>query len=150
MPFRTPLKSLLAAGFAATLLSAPVAAQQPSSLYQRLGGYDAVAAVSDDFLGRLAADPQFARFFGGHATDSMKKLRQHVVEFLCSATGGPCIYTGRDMKTSHAGLGITDRDWDVMTRHLGATFDRFMVPAKERDEVVAALVPLRKDIVDKP
>jgi hemoglobin len=145
-----PFRTLFAAGFAAALLSAPVAAQQPSSLYQRLGGYDAVAAVSDDFLGRLASDPQFARFFGGHSTDSMTKLRQHVVEFLCSATGGPCAYTGRDMKTSHAGLGITGSDWDRMTRHLGATFDRFMVPAKEREEVVAALVPLKKDIVDKP
>ena len=145
------IRTLFAAGLAAAVLAAPLSAQQPApSLYKRLGGYDAVAAVSDDFLGRLAADPQLARFFGGHATDSMKKLRQHVVDLLCMATGGPCVYTGRDMKTSHAGLGITERDWDVSVRHLGATFDKFSVPAKEREEVVAALVPLKKDIVEKP
>ena len=140
---------LLAAGLAAAVLSTSIPAQTAPTLYKRLGGYDAVAAVSDDFLGRLAGDPQLARFFGGHATDSMKKLRQHVVDLLCSATGGPCVYTGRDMKTSHAGLGITERDWDVSVRHLGATFDKFAVPAKEREEVVAALVPLKKDIVEK-
>ena len=108
-----------------------------------------MAAVSDDFLGRLAADPQFARFFGGHATDSMKKLRQHVVDLLCMSTGGPCVYTGRDMKTSHTGLGIMGRDWYASIRHLNGTFDKFAVPAKERDEVLAALGPLKKDIVEK-
>jgi hemoglobin len=144
------IRMLLAAGLAAAVLAAPAAAQTMAPpLYKRLGGYDAVAAVSDDFLGRLAADPQFARFFGGHSTDSMKKLRQHVVDLLCMATGGPCVYTGRDMKASHAGLGITERDWDVSVKHLGATFDKFQVPAKEREEVVAALVPLKKDIVEK-
>ena len=143
------LRMILAAGLGAALLCAPLHAQQAPSLYKRLGGYDAVAAVSDDFLGRLAADPQFARFFGGHATDSMKKLRQHVVDLLCASTGGPCVYTGRDMKTSHAGLGITERDWEASMRHLNGTFDGFAVPAKERDEVLAALGPLRKDIVEK-
>jgi hemoglobin len=144
------LRTLIVAGAAAIVLASPAMAQQAPSLYKRLGGYDAVAAVSDDFLGRLAADPLFARFFGGHSTDSMMKLRQHVVDLLCSATGGPCVYTGRDMKTSHAGLGITERDWDVSVRHLTGTFDKFAVPAKEREEVLAALGGLKKDIVEKP
>jgi hemoglobin len=143
------IRMLVAASLAAAALSTPLFAQQSATLYTRLGGYDAVAAVSDDFLGRLAADPQFARFFGGHATDSMKKLRQHVVDLLCMSTGGPCVYTGRDMKTSHTGLGIMGRDWDASIRHLNGTFDKFAVPAKERDEVLAALGPLKKDIVEK-
>jgi hemoglobin len=144
------IRMLVAASLAAAVLSAPLGAQQAApTLYKRLGGYDAVAAVSDDFLGRLAADPQFARFFGGHATDSMMKLRQHVVDLLCLSTGGPCVYTGRDMKTSHAGLRITERDWDASIRHLNGTLDRFAVPPKERDEVLAALRPLKKDIVEQ-
>src|SRR5262249_46946130 len=86
-------------------------AQQPRStertLYQRLGGYDAIAAVSDDFIARLAGDPQFARFFAGFSTDSKIRLRQHIVDQLCQAAGGPCFYVGRTMKASHVGLGIT-------------------------------------------
>ena len=143
-------RMLLAAGLATLVLSTSSFAQQAPTLYKRLGGYDAVAAVTDDFLGRLAGDPQFARFFAGHSTDSMKKLRQHVVDLLCASTGGPCVYTGRDMKTSHAGLGITGGEWDVSIRHLNGTFDKFSVPAREREEVLTALTPLRKDIVDKP
>jgi hypothetical protein len=68
---------------------------QGASLYKRLGGYDALAAVTDDFLGRLATDPQLGRFFKGVSTDSQKKIRQHIVDFLCGATGGACVYTGR-------------------------------------------------------
>lgn len=128
---------------------APAAAQAPS-LYKRLGGYDALAAVTDDFVGRLAGDPQISRFFVGHSTDSIKKIRQLVVDQLCAATGGPCIYIGRDMKTAHAGLGITEKDWDSSVKHLVATLDKFNVPTKEKDEVLGAISTLKKDIVEKP
>jgi len=129
----------------------PAAASQSApSLYKRLGGYDALAAVTDDFLQRLVGDPQFARFFGGHSTDSLKKIRQNIVDQLCAATGGPCVYIGRDMKTTHAGLGITEKDWEVTVRHLVATLDKFNVPAKEKDEVLGAVGSLKKDIVEKP
>ena len=134
----------------ALAVAAPTGAQQAPTLYKRLGGYDALAAVTDDFLGRLSTDTAFARFFGGHSTDSLKKLRQHVVDQLCVATGGPCIYLGRDTKTTHAGLGITERDWDISVKHLVATLDKFTVPAKEKDEVLAAVSGLKKDIVEKP
>ena len=66
---------------------APQATAQ-DSLYKRLGGYDALAAVSDDFIGRLATDPKEGRFFVGLSTDSKTRVRQHVVDFLCVATGG--------------------------------------------------------------
>lgn len=119
------------------------------SLYERLGGFDAIAAVADDFIGRLAASKQLGRFVVGLSDDSKKKLRQHFVEFLCNATGGPCIYMGRDMKTSHTGLGITEADWDESVKLLIETLDKFKVPQKEKDEVLAAVGSLKKDIVEK-
>jgi hemoglobin len=127
----------------------PQAAQAPKSLYQRLGGYDALAAVSDDFLGRLAADPSLGRFFVGLSSDSKVRVRQHIVDFLCVATGGPCKYTGRDMKTAHTGLNITEADWDQMVKLLGQTFDKFNVPEKERADVVGAVAGLKGDIVGR-
>jgi len=144
------IKTVLAAGLLALAVCGPVHAQQAPTPYKRLGGYDALAAVTDDFLGRLASDQQFGRFFVGHSADSIKRIRQLIVDQLCAATGGPCVYTGRDMKTAHAGLGITDKDWDGSVKLLVATLDKFSVPAKEKEEVLGAIGGLKKDIVDKP
>ena len=119
------------------------------SLYQRLGGYDAIAAVTQDFLGRLGNDPQLKRFFIGLSTDSKRKVRNHTVDFLCMATGGPCEYTGRDMETVHTGLNITDADWDISVKHLIATLDKFKVPAQERQEVLTAISSLKSKIVNR-
>lgn len=121
-----------------------------TSLYKRLGGYDALAAVSDDFLGRLASDKQLGRFFQGVSKAHVQSIRQHIVDFLCMATGGPCIYVGRDMKSTHTGLGITGADWDRMVVLLVQTFDKFGVPERERKDVLGALGGLKGDIVDKP
>lgn len=145
--------------FAISLFCASAAFAQPDkaammphekSLYQRLGGYDAIAAVTDDFVGKLITDKKFAKFFVGASNDSKKRIRQHIVDFLCAATGGPCVYTGRDMKTVHSGLMITKAEWDASVKHLVATLDKFKVPAKEKGEVLAAVGPLEKDIVEKP
>jgi hemoglobin len=146
------IKTTLVACIVACTLGAPAFAQQTPapSLYKRLGGYDALAAVTDDFLGRLSTDPGFSRFFVGHSTDSIKRIRQHVVDQLCAATGGLCVYTWCDMKTSHAGMGITEKDWDGSVKHLVATLDKFYVPAKEKDEVLTTVSTLKKDIVEKP
>lgn len=119
------------------------------TLYKRVGGYDAIAAVTDDFLGRLAADKQMSRFFVGVGADSLRKLRQHVVDQLCEATGGPCYYFGRSMKTVHAGLGITESDWQITVKHLMATLDKFKVPDKERNEILTMFAGLKNDIVEK-
>ena len=110
------LAGLLALAMVTFLAVSDGAQQKPKTLYERLGGYDAIAAVTDDFIGRLVADKQITRFFTGASTDSKKRIRQLVVDQICAATGGPCIYIGRSMKTSHEGLGITeDRnvDWVV-------------------------------------
>ena len=139
---------LLVVSWSASVHPAMAQAKE-KSLYERLGGYNAVAAVVDDFVGRLVADPQLARFFTGHSTDSRKRIRQHVVDQLCAATGGPCIYTGRDTKTTHAGLGITEADWNASAKHLVATLDKFKVPQKEKDELLAIVSTLKKDIVEK-
>jgi hemoglobin len=132
-----------------TAWAAPPQAAATDSLYKRLGGYDALAAVTDDFLDRLANDKSLGRFFVGQSADSLGKIRQHIVDFLCKATGGPCVYHGRDMKTSHAGLKITEKDWDIMVKHLNATLDKFKVPAKEQSEVQGAVAGLKADIVEE-
>ena len=119
------------------------------SLYKRLGGYDAIAAVTDDFIGRLAADPSLQKFFVGHSKDSIGRIRQLVVDQLCAATGGPCIYIGRDMKSSHQGMGISEADWNTAAGHLVATLDKFKVPAREKKEVLDAISSLKKDIVEQ-
>jgi len=122
---------------------------ETKSLYQRLGGYDALAAVSDDFITRLATNKLLGRFVVGLSDDSKKKLRQHFVEFLCNVTGGSCVYMGRDMKTSHKGLGISEEDWKESVKILVETLDKFKVPEKEKDEVLEAVGSLKKDIVEK-
>ena len=137
------------AGLAESVTAKNGPPQGKDSLYKRLGGYDAIDAVTTDFIGRLATDKQLGRFFVGLSDDSKKRVRQHVVDQLCAATGGPCAYLGRDMKTSHKGLGITESDWDVAIKHLLATLDHFKVPAQERNEIISALSPLKADIVEK-
>ena len=141
------LAMLFSMAIAAGIVQAQVKTVKP--LYQRLGGYDAIAAVVDDFVGRLATDPRFVKFFAGHSQDSIKKIRQHIVDQLCAATGGPCYYIGRDMKTAHAGLGITDDDWNASVVHLVATLDKFKVPQQEKDEVIGAIASMKDQIVEK-
>src|SRR5262249_13414197 len=119
------------------------------SLYKRLGGYDALAAVTDDFIGRLATDPKLGRFFVGLSNDSKTRIRQHVIDFLCMNTGGPCKYTGRDMQTAHTGLNITEEDWTISVKALGDTLSKFKVPAREQQEVINAIAPLKSQIVGR-
>jgi hemoglobin len=151
---RRVLAAALVLGMAAVLgIAAAQPAAQPSkakTLYERLGGYDAIAAVTDDFIGRMVGDPQLEPFFAGHSTDSLGRIRQQVVEQLCAATGGPCVYTGRDTKTAHAGLGISEGNWNAGVTHLVATLDKFKVPKAEKDELLAIASSLKKDIVEKP
>lgn len=131
------------------LLIANISFSQEKTLYQRLGGYDAIAAVVDDFVMQLATDPSLGAFFKGHSEDSIKKIRQHVIDFICNAAGGPCSYTGRDMKTSHKGLGITEAQWNKSVEYLKATLDKFKVTEKEQNELFAAVFSVKNDIVEK-
>jgi hemoglobin len=124
-------------------------AQDKKSLYARLGGYDAIALVVDDFITRLATDKRFEKFFTGFSDDSKKRLRQHILDQFCAAAGGPCVYTGREMRTVHKGLGITEADWDAAAKHLVAALDKYKVPEAEKNELLAFVVTQKKDIVEK-
>jgi hemoglobin len=131
-----------------TLLLVATKTYSQESLYKRLGGYDALAAVTDDFITRLATNKDISRFFVGLSDDSKGKIRQHIVDFLCNKTGGPCVYTGRTMKDSHKGLKITESDWTTAANLLGETLKKFNVPKKETDEVFAFVTTLKGDIVE--
>ena len=120
---------------------------QPS-LYLRLGGYDALAAFVDDFLPRVTSDPQIGVYWRGKCKDSMRRDRQLLVDFLCAATGGPSIYLGRDMKTSHEGLGISNSDWEVLMRYAKATLEDLGVAERERSEALSAVDALKAEIVE--
>lgn len=120
------------------------------TLYQRLGGFDAIAAIVDDFIAQLRDDPAFKRFGGGRAKDSLGRTRELVVEQICSLTGGPCVYIGRDAKTAHAGLAITQEEWDASIKKFKASLDKFKVAAPEQEEFIAMIQKLRPDIVEKP
>jgi hemoglobin len=147
-------RTLWAALGLSMLVGAAATAQTPAaqgpSLYKRLGGYDAIAAVTDDFVPRLVNDKVVGRFLVGLSDNSKARLRQNFVDQICAATGGPCLYVGRDMKTTHKGMGITGADWDISVKHLVDTLDKFKVPEKEKSELLAAVSALKPDIVEKP
>lgn len=137
----------------AILLSAAAATAQAQTqaptLYHRLGGYDAIAAVTDAFVVRLVQHPDLGPFFRGHGLDSQKRLRQLVVDQLCALTGGPCVYLGRDMKTAHAGLGITAAQWTAAVDAMVMTLQQFKVPMREQDELLKLVGPLESQIVER-
>jgi hypothetical protein len=81
------------------------------ALYKRLGGYDVIAGIVDDLFERMQEDPKFQRFGLGRSLDSKNRSRQLLVDQLCALPGGPCVYTGRDMKTSLKGLNISKQEW---------------------------------------
>ena len=118
------------------------------TLYQRLGGYDAISAVANDLLPRLQADARLARFWQNRGEDGVKREKQLLIDFLCSSAGGPMYYTGRDMKTSHKGMKISEADWSAFLGHLHATLAAFQVPQAERDDVVAFVQSTKADIVE--
>lgn len=118
------------------------------TLYERLGGYDAISAVANDLLPRLQADATLGRFWAHRGDDGIAREKQLLVDFLCSSAGGPIYYTGRDMLTSHRGMRISERDWSAFIGHLSATLDAFKVPARERGEVLAFIQSTRADIVE--
>jgi hemoglobin len=143
---RALISGLLLAG----MLSAPVYAQSmEKSLYERLGGYDAIAAVVNELATRLVTDRKLGVYFKGLSNGSKEKLITHLTDFVCAATGGPCIYTGRDMKTSHEGLGITEEEWERFVRITEEVLDKFKVPAREQQELLQAIASLKPQIVEK-
>ena len=133
------------------LLSVPVltrAEGNMKSLYERLGGYGAISAVVNDFAGKLFVDPEVGPFFKGMGTDTRKSFIQKNINLVCNVTGGPCKVISRDAKTVHAGLGITEEEFNVVVNHLVDTLDTFKVPAEEKEELLSIIGKLKPDIVE--
>ncbi|MBI3464373.1 MAG: group 1 truncated hemoglobin [Planctomycetes bacterium] len=120
----------------------------PVTLYRRLGGYDAIAALADELLPRLVGDARLGRFWAHRGTDGIRREKQLLIDFLCASAGGPMYYTGRDMATVHRGMGITADDWDAFLRHLSATLDGYGVGPQERSDVLAFVESMRREIVE--
>ena len=116
-----------------------------ASLYERLGGLDAITAVVDSFAGRCAGDDRINRKF---ARTDIPRLKRMLVDQVCEAAGGPCAYTGRGMRDAHDGMEVTAREFDALVEDLVATLDEFEVPKAEQDELIGLLAPMRGDIVE--
>jgi hemoglobin len=129
--------------------SQPAGNQAQRTLYERLGGYDAISKVVEDFENRLFVDPKVGKYFVGMGTDTRQQFIQKTKNLVCNVTGGPCKVISRSAKTTHAGLGITDDEFDVVVGHLAEALDKYKVPAAEHKELMAIVETLRKDIVEK-
>lgn len=135
--------------------------EPPPTLYERLtardflpggaertvAGRDALALVVDDFVANVVADGRINERFKALKPPEVNRLKSNLADQLCQASGGPCSYLGRDMKTAHAGMKITDAEWNATVEALVKALDRRKVPEKEKGELLGALGPLRGDIV---
>ena len=121
------------------------------SLYERLGGKKAITAVVDEFVSRVAGDNRINSFFAKAASDPKRlaAFKQKLVDQICQATGGPCTYKGKDMKSAHEGMGITGEAFGALVEDLVAALDKFNVPAAEKNELLGLLAPMKGDIVEK-
>jgi len=144
---RLILCTLLVAGCAesgSATKSEGTTAQIQKPLYDRLGGKDAITAVVDDFVGNVAKD---ARINARFAKTDIPHLKQMLVEQICEASGGPCKYSGKDMKTAHQGQNVTEAEFNALVEDLGTSLDKFKVGKTEQSQLVGALAPMKPEIV---
>ncbi|SKC88690.1 group I truncated hemoglobin [Ohtaekwangia koreensis] len=125
--------------------------KEDTSLYTRLGGIDAISAVTDQFLANVAADSKInARFEATVANSSrLQLLRNNLIDQICAGSGGPCQYKGKTMAAAHAGMGITQDEFNALVADLVAALEKFSVPAQEKNDLLAILGPMQSDIVGK-
>lgn len=144
--------ALLAVSLVPAAVGSPQDQPAPAkkALYQRMGGYDNLAGIVGDFLKQLGEDHAFDRFGQGRGKNSLERAKQLIVEQLCWLTDGPCVYIGRDMKTAHTGLNITQAEWEAAGKHLKASLDKFKIAEPEQTEFMAVIEKLRPDIVEPP
>ena len=121
------------------------------SLYDRLGGKTAITAVVNQFVDNVAHDDRINKFFSKTAADPKRlaKFKGNLVDQICQASGGPCKYKGKDMKTAHQGMGITDADFNALVEDLVASLNKFNVGDKEKNELLGVLGTMRSQIVEK-
>ena len=120
------------------------------TLYERLGGYDAIAAVVADLMIRIKGDSKLRRFYDHRGADGIAREEQLLIDFLCASSGGPVIYTGRNMKITHTKMLLSDEDWERAMAHLISTLDDFEVPEQEKGEVMMFHQYLKAEIVEVP
>ena len=144
------MKTFLVAALLLTGLATSNWAEE-KNLYSRLGGKKSITAVVDEFVGRVAADNRINSFFKDTAADPKRlaKFKKNLVDQICEASGGPCKYKGKDMKTAHAGMGISGSDFNALVEDLVGALDKFNVGATEKDQLLGVLGPMKKDIVEK-
>ena len=118
------------------------------SLYKRLGGYDPIAAIVDDLFASMRADARFSRFSGGRSIDSRKRSQQLTVDLICSLSGGACYYAGRDMRASHAGLAITEGEWEALLELTRRALDNHRIGGREQAEFLSLFERYKHDIVE--
>ena len=118
------------------------------SLYERLGGYDAISAVVNNLIPRLVADEQLGRFWAHRGNDGLEREKQLLIDFLAHSSGGPMYYTGRGMKLTHSGMRISDSDWDRFIQHLQTTLATFELPESETDDVISFIQSTKNEIVE--
>ena len=146
------MSRVLAFAIVVTLLPVAAGAQaKQKSLYERLGGKAAITAVVDEFVGRVAADNRINHFFAATASNpaQLAAFKGKLVDQICQAAGGPCKYTGKDMKTAHQGMGITAADFNALVEDLVGALDKFKVGKAEKDQLLGVLGPMQGQIVEK-
>ena len=121
------------------------------SLYVRLGGKKSIKLVVDEFVNNCAGDSRINSFFAKTAADKkrLSKFKHNLVDQICEASGGPCKYKGKDMKTAHKGMGISGADFNALVEDLVKALDKFKVGETEKNELLGALGPMKGDIVEK-
>jgi|SRR6185503_4674300 len=131
--------------------SAAQSAAKQKSLYDRLGGKTAITAVVDEFVARVAADNRINHFFAATASNPARlaSFKMKLVDQICEASGGPCKYTGRDMKSAHSGMGISTADFNALVEDLVVALDKFKVGAAEKNQLLGVLGPMQGQIVEK-
>ncbi|MGH7320124.1 MAG: group I truncated hemoglobin [Candidatus Rokuibacteriota bacterium] len=138
--------ALVLTGLAFAACAARETRTEPS-LYQRLGGRDAISGVVDEFVANVVKDDRINARFKTLQPPQVAKLKTNLSDQICAGSGGPCAYLGKDMKTAHEGMKITEAEWSATVEALVKALDKFQVPAKEKGELLALLGPMKKDIV---
>jgi hemoglobin len=123
--------------------------KKTKSLFTRLGGKKAITAVVEEFVNNCATDTRINKFFADTAKDKnrLAKFKGNLVDQICQASGGPCKYKGKDMKTAHKGMGVSSDDFGALVENLVKALDKFNVGATEKNELLGALGPMKGDIV---
>ena len=119
----------------------------PPTLYKRLGGREGIALVVGDFVTNMAGDSRVNARFKDMKGPEAEKLKSNLADQICDATGGPCSYLGRDMKTTHKGMKITDSEWNATVENLVKALDKNKVDPKDKTELLGLLGPMKADIV---